>query len=207
MRRASETGDFSAAVRIGHNLGGTGAAYGFRKISMAGWAIESAALSGCTEDLLIAVEELQTQIEAPHGRVAQYPQVAGKPFDVLIADDDENFRVLARALLEDAGIQVEEARDGREAVHKMQRCPQAVLLIDIVMPEFDGLEAIRLMHNSYPQAPIVAISGATRREWYLDIAVRFGATVALEKTEVGEMLVNTVRTLNGKGGTDFGRES
>ncbi len=58
---------------------------------------------------------------------------------VLIADDDPNERLLIRAALEQAGCEVAEAADGRETLTVFQRLWPDIVLLDILMPELDGL--------------------------------------------------------------------
>jgi len=59
---------------------------------------------------------------------------------VLVVDDEDQLRQLIREILEQAGYQVTEARDGKEAVLQYRLAPADVVIMDILMPEQDGLE-------------------------------------------------------------------
>ncbi|MBI5255006.1 MAG: response regulator [Burkholderiales bacterium] len=79
---------------------------------------------------------------------------------VLLAEDNVINQEVARALLLDVGLQVDVASNGREAVQRVQRQPYALVLMDVQMPELDGLDAARAM-RALPQAgrmPILAMT-------------------------------------------------
>jgi len=67
------------------------------------------------------------------------------PIDVLIADDDSELRLSVRLLLEGQGYRCAEAADGREALELALRHPPRCLLLDLVMPELDGLSVARTL--------------------------------------------------------------
>lgn len=59
---------------------------------------------------------------------------------VLIADDDETIRMLIRVLLQRAGFDVAEAKNGQEALTLATELSPALLIIDSMMPVMDGME-------------------------------------------------------------------
>src|SRR5262245_15881665 len=65
--------------------------------------------------------------------------------DVLIADDDSELRQSVRLLLEGQGYRCAEAADGRQAVEMALRRPPRCLLLDLMMPELDGLSVARTL--------------------------------------------------------------
>ncbi len=81
---------------------------------------------------------------------------------VLVADDDETNREVAREILEQAGALVETATDGREAVAKAlaPRSGFDAVLMDIRMPDLDGLTAATRIreHHSPQELPIIAVT-------------------------------------------------
>jgi PAS domain S-box-containing protein len=79
---------------------------------------------------------------------------------VLVADDDGTNLALMRDVLEHAGYQVTEARDGHEAVARALALRPAVILMDLQMPLLDGLGAIRAIRAlpSIAATPIVAVT-------------------------------------------------
>ena len=69
---------------------------------------------------------------------------------VLVVDDDVDILALLRELLEDAGYEVQEAVDGRSGLHALYTFQPDLVLLDVMMPEFDGwltLERIRGLTN------------------------------------------------------------
>src|SRR4051794_19738727 len=80
---------------------------------------------------------------------------------VLIADDHPLFRDGLRSLLEARGIDVVgEARNGREAVEQARRLRPDVLLMDLQMPEMNGLEATRLLSAQMPDVKVVMLTAS-----------------------------------------------
>jgi CheY-like chemotaxis protein len=58
---------------------------------------------------------------------------------ILVVDDEQQIRQLIRETLEQAGYHVTEARDGKEAVQLYRLAPADVVIMDILMPDQDGL--------------------------------------------------------------------
>jgi CheY-like chemotaxis protein len=110
---------------------------------------------------------------------------------ILVVDDDEQFRVLARSILEPAGYQVLESSDFEQCLSKLRdhardRGIDAVVL-DMVMPGRDGLEALRELKRLFPQLRIIAVSGAEQSEVYLSVSAHLGADASLEKTRISAL--------------------
>jgi PAS domain S-box-containing protein len=84
---------------------------------------------------------------------------------VLVAEDNETNRLVVRELLAAAGLQVEVAHDGRQAVEKVKRSAFDLVLMDVQMPEMDGFEATARIREIQPELPIVAMTAhAMERE-------------------------------------------
>lgn len=94
---------------------------------------------------------------------------------ILIADDHSLFRDSLRSLLEARGLEVVgEARNGREAVDLARRLSPDVVLMDLSMPEVDGLAATRLLSAELPQVKVVVLT-ASDDDAKLIEAIRSGA--------------------------------
>ena len=113
---------------------------------------------------------------------------------ILVVDDEELLRRTLRTALERAGHEVEEAVDGGDAVRKFARRPCELVLIDIIMPEREGVETIGELRRLYPELPIIAMSGggSVGGELFLDLARRLGATRTLPKPIRNAELVQLV---------------
>jgi len=100
----------------------------------------------------------------------------------LIADDDGNFRFLARNALERSGFAVEEAEDGNRAVTAFERLQPDIILLDIKMPEMDGYSACQAIRklSGGARAPILMITGLDDIE-SINRAYEVGATDFITK--------------------------
>jgi DNA-binding NarL/FixJ family response regulator len=81
--------------------------------------------------------------------------------NILIADDHALFRDSLRSLLEARGLTVlGEARNGREAVELARKLKPEVVLMDLSMPEMDGLAATRLISADQPEVKVVVLTAS-----------------------------------------------
>jgi two-component system OmpR family response regulator len=76
---------------------------------------------------------------------------------ILVADDDAHIRDVVRFALEKAGHQVREAADGKAALAEFARASADLVVLDILMPEIDGLEVCREMRRA-STVPILFLS-------------------------------------------------
>src|SRR6185312_4560121 len=115
---------------------------------------------------------------------------------VLVADDQSMVRAGFRLLLGDEdGIEVvAEAADGNEAVAKAARFRPTVVLMDIRMPELDGLEATRRILAADPDARVLILTTFDLDEYVYE-ALRAGASGFVLKDDPPEQLIAAVRTV------------
>jgi DNA-binding NarL/FixJ family response regulator len=115
---------------------------------------------------------------------------------VLVADDQSMVRAGFRMLLsgEDGVEVVAEAADGREAVAKAARFAPTVVLMDIRMPELDGIEATRRILAADPAARVLILTTFDLDE-YIYEALRAGASGFVLKDDPPEQLIAAVRTV------------
>lgn len=113
---------------------------------------------------------------------------------ILIADDDQQVRLMLKMTLERAGYEVIEAEDGNEAVQKFQSEKPDLVVTDIVMPEKEGIETIMELRIIDPTVQIIAISGGGRinPEDYLNWATKFGVKKTFIKPVDRELLLEAV---------------
>jgi two-component system response regulator (stage 0 sporulation protein F) len=102
---------------------------------------------------------------------------------VLIIDDDAPTRDVIRQLLNREGYETVEACDGREGVQCSQAAAMDVIILDMMLPEHNGLEIIRELREVDPAVPIIAISGYghTGPLDFLHVAETFGAQRTFQK--------------------------
>ena len=115
---------------------------------------------------------------------------------VLVADDQSMVRAGFRMLLsgeEDIEV-VAEASNGIEAVEKATRFSPTVVLMDIRMPELDGLEATRRILAADPDARVLVLTTFDLDEYVYE-ALRAGASGFVLKDDPPEQLLEAVRTV------------
>jgi len=117
-------------------------------------------------------------------------------FRILIADDHEVARKGIRSLLEDhTGWEVcGEARDGREAVEYAGKLKPDVLLLDIGMPNLNGLDAARQILATDPEARILILTVHDSEQTVREV-LAVGARGFLLKSDAGRELVAAVEAL------------
>jgi DNA-binding NarL/FixJ family response regulator len=116
---------------------------------------------------------------------------------VFLVDDVPELRALVRtALEEDPGIVVVgEAANGREGVEGVGETEPDVVLLDLSMPDMDGLEAIPLMRERAPNARLVVLSGHEAGRVSLE-ALDQGATRYLNKAVDSEVIIDAVHEVS-----------
>jgi CheY-like chemotaxis protein len=98
------------------------------------------------------------------------------PLRILLAEDNEINRKVALRMLQGFGYQADVAANGLEALDAVQRQPYDLVLMDIQMPEMDGLEATRRIVRDFPAATrprLIAMSANAMRE-DMDTALQAG---------------------------------
>ncbi len=98
-----------------------------------------------------------------------------KKIKVLIADDAIFMRTMIRDILEKNGFEVVgEAGTGKEAVEKFQRLKPDLITMDIVMPEMGGIEAVKAIVKTDPNAKILMCSAMGQKALVIE-AIQAGA--------------------------------
>jgi two-component system, chemotaxis family, chemotaxis protein CheY len=103
---------------------------------------------------------------------------------VLVVDDQDQVRQLIREALEEAGYDVDEACDGKEGLERYRAKSADLVLMDILMPDQDGLEGIMTLQREFPDSRIIAMTGGSDVIGFLnflDVAKMLGARQTLQK--------------------------
>lgn len=116
---------------------------------------------------------------------------------VLVVDDEDSIRQLIREALQHAGYDVREARDGKEGLRCYRQEPADLVIMDILMPDQDGLESIMTLRQEFPTAKIIAITGGSDMIGilnFLDVAKMLGARRTLQKPFDMKALLDAAET-------------
>ncbi|HEY3800065.1 MAG TPA: response regulator [Caulobacteraceae bacterium] len=120
---------------------------------------------------------------------------------VLVVDDDPVFREIATEMLRQAGYQVRQAENGRVATERAMPAAPDLAVVDMLMPERDGIETIGDLKTRWPGVRIIAVSsggrGALDAGVLLRAAKALGADAALEKPLNHDTFLGLVRSLVG----------
>ena len=113
-----------------------------------------------------------------------------RPQRVLVVDDNADIRELWRMWLDFWGFDVQEARDGAEAVHKALMDPPDLVLMDLWMPVLDGVEATRQLKEDARTAhvPVVALSAQAGSPSAADVAEAGAHTFVRKPCDPDELL-------------------
>ena len=112
---------------------------------------------------------------------------------ILVVDDDESHRFLCQEVLTDEGYTVMVARDGKEALEKVEKRNPDLVILDIVMPEMDGMEAMTRILRKHRKIPVILNTSYSRyREdfmtWAADAYVVKSPDLSELKEKIKELL-------------------
>lgn len=119
---------------------------------------------------------------------------------ILVIDDDKFVRTSIRAVIEGVGHEVSGASDAETGLSLQRADPFDAAIVDLIMPNKEGLETIRELKRDFPTLPIIAISGGGEivRKNFFQAAQLFGADFTLEKPfDGGELLATLASALSG----------
>jgi DNA-binding NarL/FixJ family response regulator len=118
------------------------------------------------------------------------------PLPVLVVDDDGLMRAGLRAVLstDDRLLVVGEAADGREAIAATRRLAPRVVLMDVRMPDMDGIAATREIVRVAPEARVLMLTTFSDDDYVLG-ALRAGASGFLLKRTQPEELIAAIHTI------------
>ncbi len=124
---------------------------------------------------------------------------------ILVIDDDEATRAVIEEILARQGHQVTLAAGGRTGLAEARRRNFDLVLVDIIMPDIDGMETISELREMSATVPIIAMSGSSPNSaGYLETATVLGASAALAKPFSKRELEHTVDVMLGSTQTASG---
>ncbi|OQW31505.1 MAG: histidine kinase [Nitrospira sp. SG-bin1] len=112
---------------------------------------------------------------------------------ILIVDDDAAIRTLLRTILEADGHHIREAENGQIGLALYREAPTDLVITDILMPERDGMEVTLALTQEFLDAKVIAITGATGDQNFLNVAKLFGARRVIPKPFTPDVIRRAVR--------------
>jgi len=110
---------------------------------------------------------------------------------ILVVDDDLNFLEWVSTLLGDEGYTVDTAKSGSEGIEKCEETLYSLILIDIKLPNFEGIQVLERIKDVHPKARKVIITGYPTLE-NAKQALNLGANAYIVKPVDAEKLLKTV---------------
>ena len=111
---------------------------------------------------------------------------------ILITDDSLLQRQMLSALVKEEGHVPVTANNGREALESIQASPPDCLLLDMLMPEVDGVQVLEALQGQGARFPIIVLT-ADIQEWMKTKCLDLGAFAFLNKPIKEEQLRSTLR--------------
>ena len=111
---------------------------------------------------------------------------------ILIVDDEAVVRHSHLRSLQETGCRAESAEDGHQAIRVMEQHPFDVVLLDMRMPDMDGLDVLRVLKERWPDCEVVVVTGYPNLDTAKE-AVRLGAQNYLAKPLAPDEIVKATR--------------
>ena len=111
---------------------------------------------------------------------------------ILVVDDDESIRRTMKAILEDEGYIVDLAATGSEAIQKTKEKAYNIALLDIRLPDMEGIELLKLIKDTVPHTRKIMVTGYPSMQNAV-AALNKNADAYLIKPVNVEKLLNTVK--------------
>jgi UDP-3-O-[3-hydroxymyristoyl] N-acetylglucosamine deacetylase len=116
---------------------------------------------------------------------------------VLVVDDEERIRSSLRGILSDEGFRVVDTGNAPGVMDLIARESPAIVLLDVWMPEMDGIELLRRIKSEQPRVPVIMISGHANIQSAV-AATKLGAADFIQKPfSVSGLLASIARALEG----------
>ena len=120
---------------------------------------------------------------------------------ILVVDDEADVCDMLSVALTREGYQVRTASNGREALKMLRSSIVDLVITDLIMPETEGLELIKGLHNQCPHLKIIAISGGGSSDPHIDLSMaqHLGAHRTFLKPFKLQVMLDAIREMIGPG--------
>jgi DNA-binding NtrC family response regulator len=106
---------------------------------------------------------------------------------VLIVDDEERFRTTLRKLLTVREIDAADVGSARDAFSEMEKNSYDVILLDVKMPEMNGIEALGKIKKEYPEVEVIILTGHASVDAAVEIMKLGGYEYLLKPCPIDEL--------------------
>ncbi|MFZ7128702.1 MAG: response regulator [Desulfobacterales bacterium] len=116
---------------------------------------------------------------------------------VLLIDDEEDFLKILAERLEARDMKVDTASSAKEALSRIESESFDAIVLDLAMPEMDGIEALRAIREKRPEVQVILLTGHATVEKGVE-AIKLGAMDFLEKPADLELLKEKIKAASAK---------
>lgn len=136
----------------------------------------------------------QAQLKTDFDTVAPDVETAGLMTRILIADDHQIVRAGLRTVLaeHDGSIVIGEAASGAETIKMVRAAHWDLVLLDISMPDMNGVDALQQIKRARPDLPVLILSMYPEDQYAVNL-LRAGASGYVSKQSASEQLINAIR--------------
>jgi DNA-binding response OmpR family regulator len=120
---------------------------------------------------------------------------------ILVVDDEPPIRELLASYFKKHGYDVTTAADAAETMRLADEVPLHLVILDVLLPDSDGLEILEQLKSAHPNLPIIIMTGIGFDEELLQESIQKGASGYVSKTlPLDQLLMEVHRTLKFKAG-------
>jgi len=126
------------------------------------------------------------------GKIEKMVSHRGRPFKVLIVDDEPRIREIFRDFCElTNSVEVDMAENGADAIEMIKQANYDLVTMDLIMPEMAGVEAVAKIKDINPHLPVIVITGNATEKLVTQAGVK-GASSVLYKPVLLENFIDEV---------------
>ncbi len=107
---------------------------------------------------------------------------------ILVVDDEARFRTTLSKRLAVRGLEVVTVGSGKEAIEELKSKPYDVIVLDVKMPEMDGIEALAEIKKINPGAEVIILTGHASVDTAMEIARLGGYDYLLKPSSIEELM-------------------
>ncbi len=111
---------------------------------------------------------------------------------ILVIDDEAIVRISCKRALSSEDYEVKSASSGKEALELLEKEPFTLILLDLKMPDMDGIEVLKKVKDTWPKTKVIMITGYSTVDTAVK-ALKLGALNYIEKPFTPDTLLTAVK--------------
>jgi DNA-binding NtrC family response regulator len=115
---------------------------------------------------------------------------------ILVVDDDETIRTTMKAILQDEGYIVDLAATGKEAIQKTTEKNYNVALLDIRLPDMEGIELLKLLKDGIPRTRKIMVTGYPSMQNAISALNKNADAYLLKPVDIEKLLATVKQQIN-----------